>query len=1196
MGFAHLHTHTEYSMLDGASRVSDLIARCKSYGMPALAMTDHGSMHGAIPFYEACVAADVKPIIGCELYVATGSRFRRDPNLDKNRYHITVLAENPTGYRNLLKLVTGAWLEGFYHKPRVDWELLATHSAGLVCLTGCLSSYLDRSILADDDAGGRRAIEQYLEVFGRGQVYVEVMNTGLPEQRRVNPIKVGIAKRLGLPVVATNDSHYTDRGDAKLHDLLVCIQTGKTLEDDDRLRFAEEYWFRSPEEMLAAVGEQEWLSRTLEVVERCNVEIPPCGVRMPEFPVPEGCESEEAYLRRLCYEMLPQRCDPSDPAVRERLEYELGIITQMGYAGYFLIVWDICRYARERGILIGFRGSAGASLVGYVLRIHDLDPMRMGLFFERFLNPERDDPPDADLDLPDDRRQEILDYVTGRYGSDRVAQVCTFGTMQARAAVRDAGRALGIPLATVDRVAKLVRSESIARALDTVPELAAMGSDDPSISELLAMAQRLEGLVRHASTHAAAVVISSRPLVESTPLFRVGDSECLTTQYGMEALKRVGIEKLDLLGLKTLTVLNSALSSIARRTGRALSLQDIPLDDRQTYHMLSQGDTCGVFQLESPGMRRLVTELQPESIADMMPLVALFRPGPLKTGMTDQFVRRRRGREPVSYRHPLLEPALSETFGVMVYQEQIMQISRDMGGFSLGQADILRAAMGKKKQSIMDAMRPRFIEGAAAKGVGRQTAAAIFDDMAKFAGYCFNKPHSAMYGIIAYYTAYLKANYPAEFMAAQLTSYMDDRDRVGVYIKEAERLGVQVRPPDVRESEADFAPDNEGNIRFGLAAIKGVGRGAVEAILQARAEGQFTGLFDFCRRVPSSAVNRQALEALIRAGAFDCFGSRAAHLHVLDAAVASAQQLARDQSAGQASLFGLDDGADSVLSSTQLPDVPELPLEVRLENERELLGFYVTANPLRELAERLRGRITHTALTLAQAEDGATVKLGGVLASVRGHTTKRGERMCFATLRDHEGEVDLVVFPKIYAKHADLLEPTREVLVQGKCELAGQGDPSAERGDVSGASGRDADLPPKLLVARVVPLPDKPGPANGSLPTSQNSTAPEYEPEPEPPPLDDNGAYPDDLVPTEDAEPAPPGELHIRVPRGCDPEPLLRSLREVLARHAGDSDVVLHLPDRDAERRVLLGPRYRVRPDTRLRAAVSNLGLIVADS
>lgn len=1163
MSFVHLHCHTEYSMLDGASRVADLVDRCKLYNMPALAQTDHGAMFGAIPFYKACKKAGIKPIIGCEMYLAPGPRTRRDPELDRKRYHIVLLAKDLTGYRNLLALVTAGYLEGFYTKPRIDLELLGQHRDGLIALTGCLGGPIDSAILQDGERAGQQALQGLLDIFGTDDLYMEIMNHGLEEQRIVTPIKLKLAKQAGIKVVATNDSHYTDEGDARLHELLVCIQTGRCIDDPNPnpMDFGEGFWFKSPDQMRAAIGEETWLRTTLEVAERCNLEIPLGHIQMPHFPLPDEYQSEAEYLRRLCYEMLPLRHNPDDPQVTERLEYELSIIIQKHYAGYFLVVYDICRFARERGILIGFRGSAGGSLVAHVLQIHDLNPLAMGLYFERFLNPERDDPPDIDLDLPDDRRGEVIEYVTRKYGADRVAQVCTFGTMASRAAVRDAGRALGVPLPDVDRIAKMIQDSHIDDAITSTPGLRDEMERDPKVAELLTMASRLEGITRHASTHAAAVVISNDPLVMHTPLFRVANDEGITTQFEMDALKDVGIEKLDLLGLKTLTVMANALAAIERRHGAKLALRDIPLDDAKTFQALARGETSGVFQLESAGMRRLVMDLEPERIEDMIPLVALYRPGPLQTGMTDQFVRRCKGLEKVTVTHPMLEPILEETFGVMVYQEQIMRIARDMAGFSLGQADILRSAMGKKRMDIMDRMRPMFIDGAVERGVDGKVAEAIFDQMAQFAGYCFNKPHSAMYGIIAYYTAFLKANYPAEFIAAQLTSFMDNKDKVAAYIDEATHYGLKVRPPDVNESFADFTVDSEGNIRFGLAAIKGVGRGAVDAILQAREPRPFQSLFDFSRRVPAAAVNRAATEALIRAGAFDRFGRRSAHLAVLDTAFAVRQKVERDRALGQASLFGDADDEDDGLPDERLPEIPELPLEELLADEKNLLGFWVTDNPLEALAQRLAGRVSHTAATLPAAVGSTSVTVGGIISSLRTTTTRKGDRMCFATLQGPDGDIELVIFPKTYAKCTELLTNQAEVLVTGRPEAA-----------------EDSNNAPKLLVDDVKKLPDEP--------THQPAaTTPSTREEPD---ADRPGSKSSEALVT---EPQPPNRVHIRLPQVDGLEGLLERLRAVLESHVGNAQVILHVPDQGTERRIALGGRYRVAANPELSTSVQAAGI-----
>ncbi len=1155
--FVHLHVHSEYSLLDGASRIADLAARAAELNMPALALTDHGYLFGAIEFFDACREHGVKPIIGCEVYVAARTRHDRDPRLDSERYHLTLLAQNEEGYRNLMRLVSRACLEGFYTKPRVDRELLQEYHKGLIAMTACIAGEVAVALLRDDPQRAVRVCGEYREIFGKENFFIELMWHGLEEERRINPQLVEIAGKLDIPIVATNDSHYTYREQARMHDVLLCIQTGKAIEDEDRLSFkTDQFWFKTREEMLAAMdGNEKWLDNTLAVAERCNLELELGGFLMPHFPTPDGKSAEE-YLRELCWQRLPERFPKVTAEIRQRLEYELKLITELGYASYFLMVGDICQYARSREILIGFRGSAGSSLVAYVLGIHDLNPLELNLPFERFLNPERNDPPDADIDVADDRRGEIIEYVTRKYGEDRVAQVVTFGTLQGRAAIRDAGRALNIPLPEVDRIARLVPPMSnVSSAVKVEPRLQEVLEAGGPLAELLRTAQEIEGLARHASTHAAAVVIADRPLTDLTPVFRHQDDEGLTTQYDMDSLKRVGLEKMDILGLKTLTVLSSALRMIERTRGIKLTLRDIPLDDAETFQMLGRGETAAVFQLESAGMRRLVAELQPKSIQDMFPLVALYRPGPIQTGALEDYIAGRQGKRPPVYRHPLLRPILEETFGVMVYQEQIMQIARDLAGFSMGQADILRSAMGKKKLEVMERMREQFIEGAKQRGVDPKVAEEIFDQMAHFASYCFNKPHSAAYGIIAYQTAYLKCHYPAEFICAQLSSFMDNKAKVAVYTEEARRLGVEVKPPDINESEADFTVDSEGNIRFGLAAVKGVGRAVVAAILEARKSGPFRDLWDFCRRIPCSTVTRAATEALIRCGAFDRFGSRAAQLAALDAAYAAGQKADRDRKAGQASLFDDVSAEEATLVAQQLPDVPEWSEEQLLAAEKELLGMYVSDNPLRHLYDELREKVTHTSAELAHVAAGTKVTVGGIISRATPHRSRSGQPMMFLTVQDPDGEVEVVVFPSVYKKAQPFLHTDARIVVTGKNEPPG---------------GPEEQVAAKILADDILPLDQAPT-IDGALAQEQAPVADEELV------IDDDVEWmPEELA----AEPAPPARLHVELPEAEATNERLALLRKLIESAPGSAEVVLHLVrDGQDERRIVLGERFRVRAD-----------------
>jgi DNA polymerase-3 subunit alpha len=1033
--FVHLHTHTEYSLLDGAARIKDLVRQAVEFGMPALAITDHGTMFGVIDFYKACRQAGIKPILGCEVYVAPRTIHDRQSGIDDKLAHLVLLAENEPGYRNLLRLVSLAFTDGFYYKPRVDRETLARYSDGLIALSGCLAGEIPAAILAGEHRRARQIAGEYREIFG-DRFYLELQDHGLAGQAEVNRELVVISREMNIPLVATNDVHYVRREEAEIQDILLCIQTGKTVHDSGRLKFeGDQFYFKSGAEMARLFGEVPVaLANTAVVAARCAVELDFASVHLPEYRVPPGYDPD-SYLRELCYRGLERRYAQIQPAVRERLDYELRVIAQMGYSSYFLIVWDFIRFARERGILVGpGRGSAAGSLVAYVLGITNIDPLAYGLLFERFLNPERVSLPDIDIDFCFERRGEVIDYIFEKYGRECVAQIGTFGTMAARAAVRDVGRVLGMPYAEVDRVAKLIPPElgmTIEKALAT-PELGTVYRRDEDVRQLVDKARALEGMPRHASIHAAGVVIAKEELTNYVPLYRTADG-VVATQFAKEGIEELGLLKMDLLGLRTLTVIGDAIDLIRRHRGVKVDIDAIPLDDPATYELLGRGDTIGVFQLESSGMRGILRELRPEVFEDVIALVALYRPGPLGSGMVEDFIRRKHGRTEVQYLHPALKPILRDTYGVILYQEQVMRIASDLAGFSLGEADLLRRAMGKKKPDIIAGLRQQFLDGATARGVDPAVASQIFELMAYFAGYGFNKSHSAAYALIAYQTAYLKANYPVEFMTALLTSVKDNAEKVGAYVEECRALGLEVLPPDVNESRRDFTVVDGQRIRFGLAGVRNVGANAVNAIIEARErDGPFRDLLDFCSRLDARVLNKRALESLIRAGAFASLkSSRRQLLAVLDEALHLAHRRQKEKASGQVSLFDDWGEAAGLVPELNLPDVPEFTRHEILAMEKEMLGLYLSGHPLQEYRAKLRALTTANAAEVPQLVPGQQVILGGLVVGMRTITTRKGEPMCFLTLEDLTARVEVVVFPRAYARFRRLLVPDAVILVNG---------------------------------------------------------------------------------------------------------------------------------------------------------------------
>ena len=1044
--FVHLHLHTQYSLLDGANQLNPLLGQVREFQQPAVAITDHGNLFGAIDFYEKATAQGVKPIIGCEAYLAPGSRRQREGLLAHNDYyHLILLATNLKGYHNLIKLSSKAYLEGFYYKPRMDKELLQEHHEGLIALSGCLSGEVPYLIGQRDMEKAVQTAGEYREIFGQDHYYLEVQANGLDYQLIANRGLVEIHKKLGIPLVGTNDCHYLKKEDARPHEVMLCLQTGKTLSDANRLKFdTDQLYVKSTEEMVAEFSElPEAVLNTCRIAEQCALNLTNGTISLPHYQVPEGY-THETYLETLAKEGLAARlaARPSNlpaEAYHLRLQEELAVLTQMGYAGYFLVVWDIIKFARSRGIPVGpGRGSSAASLIAYALSITDLDPLVYNLLFERFLNPERVSMPDIDMDFCMDRRGEVINYVIEKYGEDHVCQIITFGTLGAKAAIRDVGRVMDIPYAEVDRVAKLVPTQlniTLQEALTQEPRLQELVDGDTRMKELMTTAQALEGLARHASTHAAGVVISQKPLMEHVPLYKTANNE-IVTQYSMTDIEKVGLVKFDFLGLKTLTMIHHAVAMVNQNhtPEERLDIERLPLSDAETYALLASGKTSGIFQLESSGMRNLLVRIKPECFEDLIAILALYRPGPLESGMVEDFVKRKRDPSKIAYDPPEFEPILKETCGVIVYQEQVMAIANRMAGFSLGQADLLRRAMGKKKPEEMAKQKELFLDGAKSKGFTEKKAEKIFDQMAYFAGYGFPKPHSAAYALVTFQTAYLKAHHPREFMAALLTSEMGNTDKMVGYFTECRERGIPILPPDVNESQKNFTIV-EGGIRFGLAAIKNVGGSAIESIIARReAEEPFSSFFDFCCRIDMHKVNKRVLEGLIKVGAFDSMGAKRAQLTaVMEQTLDEANAIQKERAMGQTSLFETveADASNPQAMTRPLPAIDEWQQAQILQFERELTGFYITAHPLTQHAEAVRLLSTHTTTTLHEAREGREVKICGVIGSVKTTTTKKGNRMAYVQLEDLQGLVEVIVFPELFQTCSEFLNADTVVQATG---------------------------------------------------------------------------------------------------------------------------------------------------------------------
>jgi len=1141
--FVHCHLHTEYSLLDGHSRIAPLIAKAKQLGMPAISVTDHGAMYGVVEFYVKAKEAGITPIIGVEAYVAPRTLLDRDPRLDANAFHLVLLAVSEEGYRNLIKLTTTAHLNGFYYKPRIDRELLASHSAGLIGLSGCLKGEVTQAILRGDMSAAREVAGRYREIFGPGNFYLEIQSHGMPEQQQNIAGMRTLARDLELPLIATNDVHYVEKDESDAQDALMCIQMNINLDVSDKPRMGgvPEFYLKSGDEMARVFTElPQALGSTLEIAERAAFELALGSIKLPHFPVPEG-ETTESHLRNLCEAGLRQKYAAVAPEARQRLEYELSIIERMGFAPYFLIVQDFVNFAKRNGILTTVRGSAAGSLVLYALNVTDVDPIGYRLPFERFLNAARVTMPDIDVDFMDSRRDEVIRYVMDKYGHDHVAQIITFGTMGARQAVRDVGRVMGLPYGDVDRIAKLIPfNATLDDAVRSEPELSGAAEENPQIDRLLDLARKLEGVARHASTHAAGVIISRDPLTDHVPIQRATNGDVVMTQYDMNAVERIGLLKMDFLGLANLTILDTALKILEKTRGIAVDLKAIPLDDRKTFELLSAGETVGIFQLEGAGMTRYLKDLRPTSIQDIMAMVALFRPGPMAN--IPSYIRRKHSQEPITVLHPVLEPVLRETYGVMVYQEDVMAVAQAAAAFSSSEADVLRYAIGKKIRDKLQQQRAKFIAGCVTQGLPALVAEQIFELFEPFARYGFNRAHAACYGLIAYYTAYLKANYPVEYMTAVMSSAAGTPDKVAAAVAETQRMSISVLPPDVNESLANFAVVGDA-IRFGLSAVKNVGGGSVEAILQAREEGgPFSSLLDLLERVDPRAVNKRVLVSLIKAGALDSIGGRAQMLALLDSSLDAALRLQQERASGQTGLFEMAAQAET----PEEIQIEEFSKEELLQMEKEMLGLYISDHPLRHVHAALTARVNVALHQLLEMSDKATVVVGGIITGVKRTTTKSGSAMAFLTLEDLTGSCEVIIFPKTYEQVHFLLKRDSVIIVRGKLDIMEQ--------------------QAKILADRIIPLEDAD--------------------EVDPIPLDGSRNGAGAAQPVEEA--ARPSTLHVRVDTARFGEEGLHRLREVLGERRGEQPVFLHLLS--AGREVVLNARdLRVAATPELRTELETI-------
>ncbi len=1056
--FVHLHNHTQYSLLDGACRIDEFVKLAKELEFPALAITDHGNMFGVIEFYNKAKAEGIKPIIGSEAYVAPRSREHKQSvaGYPDGGNHLLLLAKNRNGYQNLIQLSTIGYLEGFYHRPRIDKQSLKDHADGLICTSACLQGEVAFHLRNGNHEEARRAAFEFADIFGKENFYIEVQDHAIDDEDKVRPLLLKLAKDCGFNLVATNDCHYLRREHAEAHDVLLCIQTGKQVNDVDRMRYnTDQLYVKSVDEMKQRFGKYPGaIENTLRIAEACNVEIDLKKNHLPEFPLPKNYRSADDYLTDLAEQGLKSRYPGATADIKARLDYELSVIKQMGYAGYFLIVQDFTRQAREIGVSVGpGRGSAAGSIVSYVLGITNIDPVKYDLLFERFLNPERISMPDIDIDFSDRGRDKIIQYVIQKYGQDNVGQIITFGTMAARGVVRDVGRTLGIPYGEVDKIAKLIPfalDMTIEKALQLEPRLSEMANVDARVAKLLEHSKILEGLTRHASTHAAGVVIAPSKLTDYVPLHK-GSKDEVTTQWDMKAVEEIGLLKMDFLGLRTLTVIDDAVAMIAKNRGVEIDVDQIPLDDPAVFKLFAGGHTIGIFQFESSGMREYLRKLKPENLNDLAAMNALYRPGPLKGGVVDLYIDRKHGREKVAYEHPLLESILKDTYGVIVFQEQAIKIASEMAGYSLGSADILRKAMGKKIAHLMAEQKEAFTAGSVARGIDKKIAEVVFDLIEKFAGYGFNKSHSVGYALLAYQTAYLKAHYPHEFMAANLTSEMDSTDRIIVLMEDCRRMGIKVLPPDVNESAACFTVVGN-NIRFALTAVKNVGLGAVEAIIRARgAAERFTTIFDLCSRVELNALNRRMLESLITAGALDSLaGTRAQKFEAVEQALSFGQSIQKKEAIHQVDMFSLG-GADTTVQEPPLPRLDEWNRATLLQREKETLGFYVSGHPLENYRLELAAFANVNSDEIVERQDGSDVSIGGIIQNLKINYDKSQRQYAFITLEDFYGVIEVIVFADVFERCRATIQSDARLLCRGR------------------VSTRENERP-KLIASEIVPL------------------------------------------------------------------------------------------------------------------------------
>ncbi|MBO8434897.1 MAG: DNA polymerase III subunit alpha [Tyzzerella sp.] len=1057
--FTHLHVHTEYSLLDGSAKIKELVSRAKELNMDSIAITDHGAMYGVIDFYKEAKSQGIKPIIGCEVYVASKSRFSKD-NTGFNYSHLVLLAENNEGYQNLIKLVSYGFIEGFYYKPRIDMELLKKYHKGLIACSACLAGAVSRNILNVSYEKAKEVALEYDEIFGRGNFFLEMQDHGLKEQQIVNHALMRMSKETGIPLICTNDSHYIYKEDSVPHDILLCIQTGKTVKDTDRMRYeGGQFYLKSPDEMYELFPYcEEALENTWKIANRCNVEFKFHDLKLPRFDVPEGKTASE-YLRELCFDGFYKKYENPSDELRDRLVYELDTIEKMGYVDYFLIVWDFIKYSKDNGIIVGpGRGSAAGSLVSYCLSITTIDPVKYDLIFERFLNPERVSMPDIDVDFCYERRQEVIDYVIRKYGEDHVAQIITFGTLAARAAIKDVGRALAMPYADVDRVSKMIPTElgiTIKKALDMNPELLKAYNEEEETKRLIDTSMRLEGLPRHSSTHAAGVVICREPVMEYVPLN--SNDGAITTQYTMTTLEELGLLKMDFLGLRTLTVIQNAVKEIERIHNISLDIDNIPDDDEKVYEMISQGKTEGVFQLESNGMKQFMRELQPNRLEDLIAGISLYRPGPMD--FIPKYIKGKNNQNDIQYTHESLKPILNTTYGCIVYQEQVMQIVRDLAGYSLGRSDLVRRAMSKKKESVMIEERKNFVygiegevPGCVKNGIPVDVAEKIFDEMTDFAKYAFNKSHAACYAVVGYQTAWLKYHYPVEFMAALMTSVMDNTTKVSGYIDECKKMGIQLLPPDINEGYAHFSVF-DGKIRFGLGAIKNVGRNVIKAIVSDREQnGYYKSLTEFCNRLDGGELNKRCIESFIKSGAFDSFGGkRSQYMEAYKNIVDGVGKAKKNNIEGQINLFdmGFDDDSQSENAYTDvLLDMDEYPENVILSMEKEVLGIYVSGHPLSSYEEDLRRKTSCSSIDFmletreekGSVKDNQSVIIGGLISKVTKKYTRSNNQMAFISIEDMQGVVEVVVFPNVYEKFAHLIKEENVVIINGRANISDEED------------------------------------------------------------------------------------------------------------------------------------------------------------